>query len=164
MEQVSILALRTFAAAGADQHRGVQAGGVGPSCALGNNDFDEKDFASRAHGCSGVGQDSYRRFVVPVVDDPLQQVGVRAWHGFSEVAWHLLDSTGGDVPVDAAAGRRPQRRGGRRALPTDPGSGLGRPSAAHHAPRRQRSSGSGRSRELPRLKRLCRCWHWSSRR
>jgi len=84
MEQFSILPLGTFPAAGEDQHRGVQAGGIGTGPALGNNDLDEEDFASRRHGCSAVGQDSGRRFVVPVVHDPLQQVGVPAgWHGFT---------------------------------------------------------------------------------
>jgi hypothetical protein len=78
MEQVSIFALGTFAAAGEDQHRGVQAGGIGTSSAFWNNDLDEKHFASRSHCCSAVGQDSDRRLVVPVVDDPLQQVGVPA--------------------------------------------------------------------------------------
>ena len=106
MEQFSILALGTFPAAGEDQHRGVQAGGIGTGPALGNNDLDEEDFASRRHGCSAVGQDSGRRFVVPVVHDPLQQVGVPAgWHGFREVACHLLDPTGNDVLVDGPAGR-----------------------------------------------------------
>jgi hypothetical protein len=47
MEQVLILALGAFPAAGEDQHRGVQAGGVGPSRALGNNDLDEEDIAGR---------------------------------------------------------------------------------------------------------------------
>ena len=45
MEQVLILALGTFPAAGEDQHRGVQAGGVGPSRALGNNDPDKENIA-----------------------------------------------------------------------------------------------------------------------
>ena len=106
MEQFSILPLRTFPAAGEDQHRGVQAGGVGASRALRNNDLDEKDFAGRRHSCSAVRQDSDRRLVVPVVDDPLQQVGVPGiWHSFGEVACHLLDTTGDDVPVDGPAGR-----------------------------------------------------------
>jgi hypothetical protein len=73
---------------------------------LGGDDLDEEGFASRRHGCSAVGQDSDRRLVVPVVDDPLQQVGVPAgWHGFREVACHLLDTVGSDVPVDGPAGR-----------------------------------------------------------
>ena len=106
MEQFSILPFGTFPAAGEDQHRGVQAGGIGTSRALGNNDLDEEDFASRRHGCSAVGQDSDRRLVVPVVHDPFQQVGVpTGWHGFREVAWNLLDTTGCDVPVDGPAGR-----------------------------------------------------------
>ena len=41
MEQFSILPLGTFPAAGEDQHRGVQAGGIGTSRALGNNDLDD---------------------------------------------------------------------------------------------------------------------------
>jgi hypothetical protein len=52
MEQFSILPLGTFPAAGEDQHRGVQARGIGTSRALGNNDLDEKDFASRRPGWS----------------------------------------------------------------------------------------------------------------
>jgi hypothetical protein len=47
MEQVLILALGAFPAAGEDQHRGVQVGGVGPSRALGNNDLDKEDIAGR---------------------------------------------------------------------------------------------------------------------
>ena len=47
MEQVLILALGAFRAGGEDQHRGVQAGGVGPSRALGNNDLDKEDIAGR---------------------------------------------------------------------------------------------------------------------
>ena len=46
MEHFSIL-LGTVPAAGEDQHRGVQAGGVGPSRALGNNDLDKEDIAGR---------------------------------------------------------------------------------------------------------------------
>src|SRR5829696_9631961 len=81
MEQFSILPLGTFPAAGEDQHCGVQAGCIGTSRALGNNDLDEEDFAGRGHGCSAAGQDPDRRFVVPIVDDPLQRVGVPAmWH------------------------------------------------------------------------------------
>jgi hypothetical protein len=40
MEHFSIL-LGTVPAAGEDQHRGVQAGGIGTSRALGNNDLDD---------------------------------------------------------------------------------------------------------------------------
>jgi hypothetical protein len=47
MEQVLILALGAFPAAGEPQHCGVQAGGVGPSGALGNNDLDKEDMAGR---------------------------------------------------------------------------------------------------------------------
>jgi hypothetical protein len=47
MEQVLILALGAFPAADEHQHRGVQAGGVGPSRALGNNDLDKEDIAGR---------------------------------------------------------------------------------------------------------------------
>ena len=46
MEQFSILALGTFPAAGEDQHRGVQAGGIGTSRALGNNDLYEQYFVT----------------------------------------------------------------------------------------------------------------------
>jgi len=105
MEEVLIFALGAFPAAGEDQHCGVQAGGIRTSRALGNDDLDEKDFASRGHCCSAVGQDFDRRLVVPVVDDPLQQVGVLAgWHTFGEVAGELLDTTGGDVAVDGPVG------------------------------------------------------------
>jgi hypothetical protein len=38
---------RAFPAAGEDQHRGVQAGGVRPSRVLGNNDLDKEDIAGR---------------------------------------------------------------------------------------------------------------------
>jgi len=41
MEQFSILPLGTFPAAGEDQHRGVQADGIGTSRALGDNDLDD---------------------------------------------------------------------------------------------------------------------------
>jgi hypothetical protein len=47
MEQVLILALGAFSAAGQDPHRGVQAGGLEPSRALGNNDLDKEDIAGR---------------------------------------------------------------------------------------------------------------------
>jgi hypothetical protein len=42
-----ILDLGAFPAAGEAQHRGVQAGGVGSSRALGNNDLDQEDIAGR---------------------------------------------------------------------------------------------------------------------
>jgi len=48
MEQFSILPLGTFPAAGEDQHRGVQAGGIGTGPALGNNDLDEEDLPAGA--------------------------------------------------------------------------------------------------------------------
>src|SRR5215212_11142971 len=106
MEEISILALGTFPAAGEYQHRGVHAGGVGSSRAFWNNDLDKEDFAGGGHCCSAVCQDSDRRLVVPVVDNPLQQIAIRAsWHGFGEVACDLFDTTGGDVPVDGPAGR-----------------------------------------------------------
>ena len=50
MEQVLILALGAFPAAGQDQHRGVQVGGLEPSRTLGNNDLDKEDIAGRMLG------------------------------------------------------------------------------------------------------------------
>jgi hypothetical protein len=47
---VLILALSALPAVGQDQHRGVQAGGVGSSRALGNNDLDKEDIACRMLG------------------------------------------------------------------------------------------------------------------
>jgi hypothetical protein len=95
-----------FTAAGEDQHRGVHASGVGLSRALRTNRLDEEDSAGRRHGCAAVCQDSHGSFVVPIVDDPLQQIAIRAsWHGFGEVAGDFLDTPGGVVPVDGAVGR-----------------------------------------------------------
>jgi hypothetical protein len=47
MEQFSIFALGTLPAAGEDQHRGVQAGGIGTSRALGITNLDD---ITSAHG------------------------------------------------------------------------------------------------------------------
>ena len=47
MEQVLVLALGAFLAAGEHQHRGVHAGGVGPSRALGNSGLDMEDIAGQ---------------------------------------------------------------------------------------------------------------------
>src|SRR6478752_2888314 len=94
MEQFLVLPLGTFPATGEDQHCGVQAGGIGASCTFRNNDLDEYHCAVRRHSGPAVRQDSDRRVVVPVVNNPLQQVSVcTRWHGFSEVAGHLLGST-----------------------------------------------------------------------
>jgi hypothetical protein len=133
MEQSSILPLGAFPAPGEDQHRGVQAGGIGTSRALGNNNLDEKNFASRRHGCSADGQDSDRRLVIPVVHDPLQQVGMPAGrHSFRKVAQHLLDTTAADVPVDGPAGRLHHVGKVEEYSQPTPVSGPGPPSAAHH--------------------------------
>ena len=106
LEQVSILTLGTFSAAGEYQHRGVQAGGLRASRAFWDNDLYEQDFAGRGHCCSAVCQDFDRRLVVPVMDDPLQKVGIPImWHGFGEVTCHHFGATGGDVPVDGPVGR-----------------------------------------------------------
>ena len=50
MEQFSIFPLGTFPAAGEDQHRGVQAGGIGTSRALGNNDLDDNQECAIGNG------------------------------------------------------------------------------------------------------------------
>jgi hypothetical protein len=50
MEQFSILPLGTFPAAGEDQHRGVQAGGIGTSPALGNNNLDDNHERAMGNG------------------------------------------------------------------------------------------------------------------
>ena len=48
MQQVLILVLGTFPAASENQHRGVQACGVGASCVFWNNGLDKEDSACRA--------------------------------------------------------------------------------------------------------------------